>query len=156
MAILLQIGDRLLNQGGELFLEQAFRTQAKRKLIVEPQNRVVITSINVRGNPVRQMTKYKDESLDYMLDWTKYLKNSGNDTIIASEWVEDSGGITIDSDTNTTKKTVVWLSAGSNGNTYTVENTITTAAGRTAKRAIEIHVIELTTKNIGYDHGGNY
>ena len=92
------------------------------------------------------LVKYKDEVLDYVMDYTKYLSNSGSDTISTSSWTEDSGGITIDSDTNTTKKATVWLSGGTDGNTYVVENTIVTAAGRTVKRALNIHVIEMSTK----------
>ncbi len=94
------------------------------------------------------LTKYKDEVKDYTLDWTKELLRNGSDTISTSSWVEDSSGITIDSDSNTTKKTTVWLSGGSNGETYTVENTVVTAGGRTLKRFLNIKVIEVSTKVI--------
>ena len=94
------------------------------------------------------LTKYKEEVKDYTGDWTKELSRNGSDTISSSSWVEDSGGITIDSDTNTTKKATVWLSGGNNGETYTVENVVITAGGRTLKRFLNIKVIEVSTKVI--------
>jgi hypothetical protein len=155
-ALFLQNGCRTLNQGGELLLLQGASQRTKRKILVESQNRTVITSL--RPRTVQNFTKYKDEALDFTLDWTKYLANSGADTITSSSWVEDSGGITIDSDTNTTKKATVWISGGTHGTTYTIENTIITSGGRTAKRALDVHVIELSTNtpSTGLGYGAYY
>ena len=154
MAILIQAGNRLWNQLGDYMLEQTYREQTKRRTVVEPHNRTSITSLRPRGN--MNFTKYKDEALDFTLDYTKYLTNSGADTISSSSWTEDSGNITIDSDTNTTKKATVWLSGGTDGNTYTVENTVITAGGRTVKRAIDVHVIELSTNLVSSGYGYRY
>ena len=94
------------------------------------------------------LKKEKDEVLDFTIDWTKYLLNSGSDTISSSSWAEDSGGITIDSNSNTTTAATVWLSGGSHNNTYTIENTIVTASSRTVKRHINVKVTELSTRII--------
>ena len=96
--------------------------------------------------------KDPDDVLDYTLDWSKYLANLSNDTISTSTWSEDSGGITIDSSTNTTTKSTVFLSGGNEGEQYTVENLITTAGGRTVKRAIVVEISELTSKRSLYDY----
>ena len=85
------------------------------------------------------------EVLDFTIDWTKYLANSSSDTISTSSWAEDSGGITIDSNSNDTVKATVWLSGGKHGTTYRLENTIVTASSRTAKRYINVKVYEITT-----------
>ena len=90
--------------------------------------------------------KYKDEVKDFTGDWTKELARNGSDTISTSSWAEDSGGITIDSDTNTTLKATVWLSGGSHNTTYVLENTIVTAGSRTLKRALIVRVTELSTE----------
>lgn len=76
-------------------------------------------------------------ALDYQFDWSEWLNG---DTIATSSFTAYSG-ITIDSIDNDTTTTTVWLSGGTAPNGYTVENTITTAAGRTAKRSIRVQVI---------------
>ena len=60
---------------------------------------------------VANVTKAKDGVMDYVLDYTKFLSRLGSDTIASSSWTEDSGNITIDSDTNTTLKATVWQQA---------------------------------------------
>ena len=100
----------------------------------------------------RGYQKDPDETLDYTLDWSKYLQNLSNDTISSSTWTEDSGGISIDSDTNSTTKTTVFLSGGSDGEKYTLENLIVTSGGRTVKRAIVVEISELTSDRSLYDY----
>lgn len=86
----------------------------------------------------RRFTKDPDAVLDYGFDWTSWLDG---DTISTSAWSADAG-ITVDSDSNNTTSTTVWLSGGTAGTTYEVTNQITTAAGRTDDRTIRIKVVE--------------
>ena len=87
---------------------------------------------------MKTFEKDPDAVLDYTIKWAKYLNT---DTIATSAWVLD-GGITKDSDTNDTNSATIWLSSGTVGNSYTVTNRITTAAGRTDDRSILIKVVE--------------
>lgn len=86
-------------------------------------------------------TKLKDADavLDYEMDWTSWLATSPEDNLASSTWEADDG-ITIDSDSNTTKKATVWLSGGTPGKTYVVTNRIVTAGGRTDDRSFYIVV----------------
>lgn len=71
---------------------------------------------------------------DYSVDWTL---NTGGDSIVGSTWVAPAG-ITVDSSTFNTKKTIVWLSGGTVGVNYRVVNHITTAGGRQEDKTIII------------------
>jgi hypothetical protein len=88
--------------------------------------------------PIKTFPKDPDVTLDYKIDWSLWLTEAGSDTISASSWASNSTDITIDSDTNTTTDATVWLSGGVAGYSYLLTNSITTAAGRTAERTIEI------------------
>ncbi len=81
-------------------------------------------------------TKDPSAVLDYMIDWSRWLKG---DTIQTSQWTVPAG-LALVSQTNTTTTTTVWLSGGTAGQTYTVTNRITTASGRTDERSIIIKV----------------
>lgn len=83
-----------------------------------------------------QFQKDPDEVLDYQVDWTSWL---GSDTITTSTWAVPTG-ITRASHTNTTKTATVWLSGGTAGTSYELQNKIVTASGRTAERTIRILV----------------
>ena len=74
--------------------------------------------------------------LDYGFDWSEWL---GSDTISSSSWTADTG-INIDSDTNTSTITSVWLSSGLPGHNYRVVNHVITAAGREDDRTILVSV----------------
>lgn len=80
----------------------------------------------------------KDPSavLDYAINWEMWLDG---DTISTSTWTAEDG-ITIDSSSNSTTLTTVWLSGGTANTTYTVTNRIVTAAGRTDERSLYIRV----------------
>lgn len=75
---------------------------------------------------------------DYQIDWSAYI---GDDTISTSTWTVPAG-ITKVSDTNTTTTTTIWVSGGTGGNTYRLDNEIVTAAGRTYKRSLRIRVYD--------------
>jgi hypothetical protein len=81
--------------------------------------------------------KDPDEVLDYRVDWTKRL---GRDTIETSEWPDAPDGITIVTQTNTTKSTTIWLSGGTLGQNYTFTNRITTAGGRTMDQSVTLPI----------------
>lgn len=80
--------------------------------------------------------KDPDEVLDFVIDWTDRL---GSDTIATSAWTVPSG-ITEDSDSETTTKTTIWLSGGTAGTEYTLQNRITTADGRTHDQSVILRV----------------
>lgn len=89
-------------------------------------------------NALRAWTKDPDAKLDYTIDWGPYL---GTDTISASVWTVPAG-ITQASPapSNTTTKTTIWLSGGSDGEDYLVANKITTTGGRIDERTLFIQV----------------
>jgi len=86
-------------------------------------------------------SKSPDEVLDYTLNWAPIL---GSDTITASSWALSSGEITKTNDTKTASTTTLWLSAGVANQSYSVTNTITTAAGRTFVQAVTITIVSAT------------
>lgn len=77
--------------------------------------------------------------LDYGIDWSSWLV--GLEWIATSVWTVPSG-ITKTSDSKADTSTLIWLSGGEAGKTYTITNTITTNAGRTVERSIQIIVEE--------------
>lgn len=83
-------------------------------------------------------TKDPDDVLDYSLDWTTWL---AGDTIASSSWIAETG-LTVDSDTNSTTDTTVWVSGGEACRYYTLTNRIVTSAGRTKDRSIQVKVNE--------------
>lgn len=66
--------------------------------------------------------KDPDATLDYAIDWTQWLVD---DQITNSTW-EVPAGLTIENEVFTSTSTVVWLSGGEVGKTYTITNHITT------------------------------
>ena len=84
-----------------------------------------------------EFTKDPGAILDYTVDWTDWL--ASGETISTSTWTLPSG-ITEQSSTNTTASTTVWLSGGTDGDTYEVVNHIVTSQSRTDERTIYIIV----------------
>ena len=78
--------------------------------------------------------KDPDATLDYIIDWSDWL---GTDTISASTWTVP-GGITKESDSNTTTTSTIWLSGGAMGTIYEVINHITTLGGRENDHTLKI------------------
>jgi hypothetical protein len=88
--------------------------------------------------------KPASDKLDYVMEWVKWLDG---DTIVDSDWAVSPSGLTISSlpahsILPSLAHTKVWLEGGSTGTSYTVKNTITTAAGRIRTRAIRVLVQE--------------
>lgn len=89
--------------------------------------------------------KATDEILDYAFDWSAQLSGDGDDTITASVWTvetidDDESPLTIESESNTTTITTVWLSGGTLGRRYQVSSHITTAADREFTRSFILPV----------------
>lgn len=82
-------------------------------------------------------SKAPTDVLDYELNWTRWL---GTDTIATSSW-EVPVGVTKESESNSTKRAVIWLSGGTTGQSYTLTNTITTAGGRTRSQDVILPVV---------------
>jgi hypothetical protein len=84
-------------------------------------------------------SKDPDEVLDYSIDWSQRLDD---DTITDSDWSisEGTGTLEIDSVSSGSQTSTVWLSAGSDGDRYTLVNRITTAAGRTMDQSVRIRI----------------
>lgn len=78
--------------------------------------------------------------VDYRIDWSRWLRNG--DIVLTSEWAVPDG-IEMDSESNDTTSTTIWLSGGTAGTNYQLTNRITTAQGRTQDRTITIRVKEL-------------
>lgn len=81
--------------------------------------------------------KLPAETLDYQVNWTARL---AGDTIVTSVW-SIPAGLTGSLQTSTTTTATTWLAGGTAGTTYSIENTITTAAGRIMREVIDISVV---------------
>ncbi len=100
--------------------------------------------------PWRLPAKRKNESVGHTLNWGNIL---AGDTISTSTWDTEgtSTGLTIGSESNTTTTTTAQFSAGEPGAEYLVVNKITTAAGDTLER-----VLNLRVDATGVDTGGGF
>jgi hypothetical protein len=85
-----------------------------------------------------QKVKDADAVLDFEWNYQNWLAPS--EEIVDYEIIA-SPGITVDSDTNTTDRVVVWLRDGTAGVPYTVTCRITTNQGRTDDRTMTIRVV---------------
>ena len=82
--------------------------------------------------------KDPDATLDYGRDWSDWLNG---DVITASQWTVPAG-LTQETSSFTDTTTTVWLSGGTDGQTYTITNRIHTELGRTDERSMIIDVDE--------------
>jgi hypothetical protein len=85
---------------------------------------------------MKGFVKDPEAVLDYSFNWALWLDG---DTISTSAWAVDSP-LTIDSDSETSTRTTVWISGGVLGGDYNLTNSIDTTAGRTDERTIRISV----------------
>ena len=83
--------------------------------------------------------KDPDAELDYGFDWSDWLATG--ETITASAWTVPDG-ITEESKAFSDTATEIWLSGGTAGTSYTLQNEITTSAGRIDERSFLIMVAE--------------
>jgi hypothetical protein len=87
----------------------------------------------------QSFNKDPDAVLDFAINWADWLSD---DIITASTWTVPAG-ITKDRDSFHEFLTVVWLSGGTAGETYTLVNRIETDESRTEDRSVFITVKEL-------------
>ena len=86
----------------------------------------------------KAILKKPDDIKDYLLDWSDEL-SPDSDEIDTSVFTVPSG-ITKNSDSDTPSTATVWLSGGSDGEDYLIENKITTTGGRTITRCFTVQV----------------
>lgn len=99
-----------------------------------------VDDFTARGSTaVPWIAKDPDATLDYVIDWSAWLADSGLDTITSSTWVV-AAGLTQSSPSYTSTTAKVWLSGGVADTTYRVTNRILTAGGRTADRSFDVLV----------------
>lgn len=90
------------------------------------------------GEPIASWTKDPNGILPYTVDWSEWL---GTDTLATSAWTVPSDITQVTASLTTTTATIV-LSGGTSGTSYQFVNRITTAAGLTDDRTIQINVLE--------------
>ena len=81
--------------------------------------------------------KDPDAVLDYGFDWSAWL--AAGETIATSTWTVPVG-LTNESESNTDTLSVVWLSGGTDRQTYQVVNHIVTSQGREDDRTLKIKI----------------
>lgn len=85
-----------------------------------------------------------DELLDYGIDWTRRLEEG--DRIVASTWTAPAGigagGPTLSTPGLTDTATTIWITGGTAGESYRVQNRVTTAAGRVMEESKRLTVRE--------------
>lgn len=84
-------------------------------------------------------TKDPDATLDYHVDWSAWLADG--ETIDTAAWTV-AEGITEASTSATDTVATVWLSGGTDGQTYAATCRVTTTDGRIDDRTITIRVRE--------------
>lgn len=88
---------------------------------------------------------YKDPAanLDYVVDWTAWLAERGNDTIASVQWTISGGSGVVAGTTGFTPQglAAIWLSGGTIGQTATIICQITTTAGRTEVRTFHLRIV---------------
>ena len=97
--------------------------------------------------------KDPDEILDYDLDWTPRLYSTDEldrieagetvtpaDTIASSSFTLPSGTLVANSSSYTSTHTKVWLAGGAEGESYLVQNRVTTAGGRTMDQTVKLRI----------------
>lgn len=88
--------------------------------------------------PIGLFVKDKDATMDFGVDWSEWLDG---DTIRTSSWTVPTG-LTQEVVSHSNGIAVIFISSGTDGETYTLLNRITTSAGRTDDRTISIRIHE--------------
>lgn len=82
---------------------------------------------------------------DEQIDWSNPARQLGDDTIATSEWLvtgaDDELEIYDRSIGDPAVTTTGWMRGGTQGNIYTVTNTITTAGGRTLTGTFLVSIV---------------
>lgn len=77
--------------------------------------------------------------LDYGLDWSDWLASAPGDKIASSQWAFDAA-LQVSDQAFTDTMTSLWVTGGTPGEWYTLENTITTQSGRRDTRLCLLYV----------------
>lgn len=80
--------------------------------------------------------KDPDDDLDYTINWATWL---GADTIVSSVW-DVPVGLTSHTPSNSTTAATIWLSGGTVGERYFVNNRIVTTAGRAVEDSFSVRI----------------
>jgi len=91
-----------------------------------------------------KMTKHVDEIRAQPINWTKDI---GTATITSSDFTieaiaGDAAPLTLDSQSDTTRKTTPLFAGGTSGNTYGIENKVTLSDGQELVFEFECEVID--------------
>jgi hypothetical protein len=82
-------------------------------------------------------SKDPDETLDYVIDWSERLP--AGDLIAQSSWSLPTG-LSSDRDEFEGQQSVVWLNGGTEGQTYSLTNTVETVQGRVLQQTVRIRI----------------
>lgn len=88
---------------------------------------------------VARFNKDPDADLDFLVDWSSWLADTGGDTIVTSTWITPTG-ITTHTASFTSTTAIVWLSGGTLGINYPLVNRITTVAGRIEDQTVMVFI----------------
>jgi hypothetical protein len=94
---------------------------------------IVITDGKATGD------KYPGDVLDYKFNWSRWLTEAGNDTIVSH--TVTAIGVTLDSSTDTDTVVTAFLSGGIAGETAEATCQIVTTGGRTVQRTLYITIL---------------
>lgn len=84
--------------------------------------------------------KDPDATKDYTLDWREWL---AGDRLATSNWSADAGLVVTSSAISADEQqTTVWLASGTVDALYSVQNRITTDAGRSDDRTFLVRVVQ--------------
>lgn len=87
------------------------------------------------------IVKDPNATLDYTWDWSAWLVEAGNDTIVSQQILASTpAGLSIGSPTQSLGKVTVFISGGAAGTKYQVTCRINTAGGRIDDRSIYLKV----------------
>ena len=103
---------------------------------------------------LRWPNKDKDETLDYSLDWSRFLQSGETlssvvwkikdetDTKVSFSPVQTIDGLTLVSQSNTSTLSTAFLANGQDNKQYTLYCNVTTSTGRVAERPVKIRIRE--------------
>lgn len=94
-------------------------------------------TIAASRDPIGRFIHDPDATLDYSIDWSRWLAEG--ETVTASAW-EVPSDLENENDDNAAGIATVWVSGGTAGTEYRLTNHITTSAGRTDDRSIALVV----------------
>lgn len=83
-------------------------------------------------------SKDPNENLDYQFDWSDRLVTG--ETISTSDFIKESGDVTLGAEDFSGALTTLWVSGGTHGSVSVITNRITTSAGRVYDESAKLRV----------------